>query len=56
MEVELKICCLTCKNKAVAYETKAPDFLVSGLVIAFHSRHEGHILEVIVDGVSYVPG
>lgn len=53
--VELWICCEPCKKsgKECIYDKPTPKFLVSGIIIAFHSNHEGHQLEVRVDGESY---
>lgn len=52
--VHLEIRCMSCKN-AEGYSREVPKYLVSGLLIGFHSSHEGHQLEVVVDGVVYLP-
>lgn len=52
--VHLTIRCTSCKNAEV-YRREVPKYLVSGLLIGFHSSHEGHQLEVEVDGVGYLP-
>lgn len=57
-EVHLIIRCPQCSNRhgrePVAEWPRCPKFMVSGLIIAFHSNHEGHQLEVEVDGELYV--
>lgn len=57
-EVHLQVRCSQCKPSQRAqheYDRTVPKYLVSGIIIAFHSSHEGHQLEIIVDGDTYFP-
>jgi hypothetical protein len=53
-EVLLSVKCMVCE-RAKQYERCVPKYLVSGLIIGFHSSHEGHQLEIRVDSTVYLP-
>jgi len=45
--VELELVCLGDGQK---FHTRAPRWLVGALTLVFHTSHEGHPLELVVDG------
>ena len=59
--VRLQLRCMKCKPEELeepilcSYDKELPKYLVSGMIIGFHGSHEGHQLEVKVDGVRYFP-
>lgn len=53
--IDLRIECIKCSGTFPFHET-VPAYLVSGIIIAYHSAHEGHLLRIIADGTTYEPG
>lgn len=57
--VRVQLRCMQCKpntpNLQCEYDRELPKYLVSGMIIGFHGSHEGHQLEVRVDGIRYFP-
>ncbi len=56
-DVELEVRCLEerCRRSRL-YRATVPLELVSALAIAFHANHEGHPLELVIDGQRFAPG
>lgn len=56
--VALRIECTKCGPSPTKpnFEATIPIWLASGLLLAFHSAHEGHPLRITADGVTYEPG
>lgn len=50
--VDLRITCTRCKGKP-SFRQEVPTWLVGAMALAYHAAHEGHPLELEVDGVIY---
>ncbi len=53
--IHLIVSCVKCPH-APPFDQTVEAFLVSGLIIAYHSGHEGHQLSITANGKTYVPG
>lgn len=56
-DVEVRLTCMqpACRNFGILEVYKVPPYAVSAVVIAFHSKNEGHIIKLELNGKEILP-